>query len=98
MFSFLKKMQGEIGDKIQLGDTLNPLNDASAVPAVDNISNLKHMFGKIDKLGDLQEKGKADQSLIRYLPAGSEVSRHGKIFNIVPKKRMHHHLILIKNT
>ena len=25
-------------------------------------------------------------SLIRYLPGGSEVSRQGKIFNIVPKK------------
>ena len=32
-----KKMQRETGDKIQLGDTLNPLN-VSAVPAIDNTS------------------------------------------------------------
>ena len=79
-------MQREIGDKTQLGDTLNPLNDVSTVPAIDNTSNLKDVFGKIDKLGDLWDKGKADASLIRYLPGGSEVLRLGKIFNIVPKK------------
>ena len=44
------------------------------------------MFGKIDKLGDLWDRGKADASLIRYLPGGSEVLRLRKIFNIVPKK------------
>ena len=81
-----KKMQREIGDKIQLRDTLNLLNDVSAVPAVDNESNLKDFLGKIDKLGYLLEKGKADASLIRYLSGGSEVSREGKIFNIVPKR------------
>ena len=32
------------------------------------------------------DRGKVDASLIRYLPAGSEVSRQGKIFNLVPKK------------
>ena len=79
-------MQREIGDKTQLGDTLNPLNDVSTVPAIDNTSNLKDVFGKIDKLGDLWDRGKADTSLIRYLPGGSEVLRQGKIFNIVPKK------------
>ena len=42
-------MQREIGDKIQLRDTLNLLNDVSAVPAVDNESNLKDFLGKIDK-------------------------------------------------
>ena len=31
------------------------------------------------------EKGKADASIIRYLPGSSEVLRQGKIFNIVPK-------------
>ena len=36
VYYFLKKkMQREIGDKIQLGDTLTPLNDASVVPAID---------------------------------------------------------------
>ena len=44
------------------------------------------VFGKIDKLGDLWDRGKADASLIRYLPVGSNVWRQGNIFNIVPKR------------
>ena len=74
-------MQREIGDKIQLGDTLNPLNDVSAVSTIDNTSDLKDVFEKIDKLGDLWDRGKADMSLIRYLHGGSEAFRQRKIFN-----------------
>ena len=43
------------------------------------------MFRKIDKLRHLWDRGKADRSLIRYLPGGSKVSKQKKI-NIVPKK------------
>ena len=89
-------MQREIGDKIQLGDTLNPLNDVSAVPAIDNTSNLKDVFAKIDKLEDLWDRGKADTSLIRYLPRGSEVLRQGKYLILFKKKHMHHQLTMIK--
>ena len=79
-------MQTEISNKIQLGETLNPLNDVSAVSSIDNTCNLKDVFGKVDKLGDLCDKGTADASLIRYIPGLTNVSRQGKIFNIVPKK------------
>ena len=79
-------MQREISNKIQLGGTLNPLNDVSAVSSIDNTSNLKDAFGKVDKLGDLWDKGTADASLMRYIPGLSNVSRQGKIFNIVQKK------------
>ena len=43
-------MQREISNKIQLGETLNPLNDVSAVSSIENTSNLKDVFGKVDKL------------------------------------------------
>ena len=79
-------MQREISNKIQLGETLNPLNNISAVLSIDNTSNLKDVFGKVDKLGDLWDKGTADASLKRYIPDLSNVLRQGKIFNIVPKK------------
>ena len=68
-----------------MGDKLNPLNDVSAVSSIDNTSNLKDVFAKIDKLGDLWDTGKADASLIRYVPGPSEISRQGKIFNIAKK-------------
>ena len=69
-----------------MGETLNPLNNVSVVSSIDNTSNLKDMFGKVDKLGDLWDWGQADASLIRYILGLSNVSRQGKIFNIVPKK------------
>ena len=79
-------MQREISNKIQLGEALNPWNNVSEVSPIDNTSNLKDVFRKADKLGDLWYKGTANASLIRYTPGLSNASRQGKIFNIVPKK------------
>ena len=79
-------MQREISNKIQLGETLNPLNYVSAVSSIDNTFSLKDVFGKVDKIGDSWDKGTADASLIRYIPVLSNVLSQGKIFNILPKK------------
>ena len=62
------------------------LNDISAVSSIDNTSNLKDIFGNVDKLGDLWDNGTTDVSLIRYIQGLSNVLRSGKIFNDVPKK------------
>ena len=48
-----------------MGETLNPLNNVSGDLSIDNIFNLKDVFGKVDKLEDLWEIGTADESLIR---------------------------------
>ena len=79
-------MQRETSNKIKLDETLNPLNDVSAVSSIDNTLNLKDVYGNVDKRGDLRERGQADASLIRYIPGLSNVSRQGNIFDIVPKK------------
>ena len=42
-------------------------------------------FEKIDKLGDLWDRGKAEASLIKYQPGGSEV-RQNYLFIIFSKK------------
>ena len=68
-------MQREISKKIQLGRTLNPLSNVSVVSAIDNTLNLKDVFGKVDKLGDLWERGQADASLLRYIPHLTNVLR-----------------------
>ena len=86
-YLFSIKIKREISNKSQLGETLNLLNNVLAASSIDNQSNLKDVFGKVDKLGDLWETGTADASLIRYIPGLSNVSRQGKIFNIVLKKR-----------
>ena len=56
-------MQREISNKIQLGETLNTLNNVSVVSSRDNTSNLKDVFEKVDKLGDLWDRGYANSSL-----------------------------------
>ena len=56
---FFKKMQREISNMIQLGETLNPLSDVS-VSSIDHMSNLKDVFGKVDKLGDLWDGGQSE--------------------------------------
>ena len=58
-------MQREINNEKQLDETLHPLIDVSAVSSIDNTANLKDVFGKVDKLGDLWDRGQADESLIR---------------------------------
>ena len=68
-------MQRETSNKIKLGETLNPLNDVSGVLSIDNTLNLKDVYGKVDKLGDLWDRGQADANLIRYIPGLSNVSR-----------------------
>ena len=68
-------MQREISNQIQLGETMNPLNGISAVLSIDNTSNLKYLFGKVDKLGDLWDRGQADAIFIRYIPGLSKISR-----------------------
>ena len=75
MCYFFEKNAERNKQKIQLGRTLNPLNNVSVVSAIDNTSNLKDVFGKVDKLGDLWERGQADASLIRYIPRLTNVLR-----------------------
>ena len=79
-------MQREISNKIQLGENLNPLRDISNVRSIDNIANFRDIFSKVDKLGNLWDKGKADASLAIYIPALADVSTQWQIYSIVPKK------------
>ena len=59
-FVYYVNMQREISNKIQLVKNLNPLRDILNVPSIDNVANLKDVFGKVDKLGALWNKGETD--------------------------------------
>ena len=43
-------MQKAISNKIQLGDTLNPLDDYAGVPSINDEENLENLIGKVDKV------------------------------------------------
>ena len=79
-------MQSKINNDVQLGQSLNPLNDVVKVLSVVNFSNLKDVFMKIDKLGKLWKDGTMDFDLIRYLPGMAKISRQCQIYNALPKK------------
>ena len=44
-------MQRPVSNKIQSGDTLNPLKDYGGIPSIDGEANLESLYGKIDKIG-----------------------------------------------
>ena len=54
--------------------------------SVDNSSDLKNVFTKIDKLGKLWKDGIMDFDLIEYIPGMTNISRQGQIYNALPKK------------
>ena len=41
-------MQKDISDKIQLGETLNPLNDYGGVTSINDERTLENLIGKVD--------------------------------------------------
>ena len=61
-------MQKATSDKIQLGQTLNPLKDYSGVPSVKNEGTLENLIGKVDKVTGFVATGKTDGDLSRYYP------------------------------
>ena len=42
-------MQKALSNKIQFGDTLNPLKDYSGFPSINEEGNLENLFQKVDK-------------------------------------------------
>ena len=79
-------MQRNISNKIQLGDTLNPMLHYGSVPAVDDETNLEKLYSKVDKVGGFWKTGKADESLVRYIPNILSVTRQNQIASSIPRK------------
>ena len=79
-------MQRNMSNKIQLGDTLNSLQDYGGVPANDNEGNLESLYSKVDKIGAFWKTGKADEDLSRYIPNILPVTRQNQIVGTIPRK------------
>ena len=43
-------MQKALSNKIQLGDTLNPLDVYAGVPSINDEGTLENLIGKVDKV------------------------------------------------
>ena len=77
-------MQRNISNKVQLGDSLNALQDYGGVSAVDDDGNLENLYSKVDKIGAFWKTGKADEDLSRYIPNILPVTRQNQIVWTIP--------------
>ena len=72
-------MQKAVSNKIQLGETLNPLKDYAEVPSINDEGTLENLFQKIDKVGEFWKEGIGDRDLSRHFPDVLPVSRQSQI-------------------
>ena len=78
-------MQKAISNKIELGDTLNPLHDYAGVQSI-NDEKLENLIGEVDKAQGFMSTGKADGDLARYFPNILPVTRQAQIAGEVLRK------------
>ena len=71
-------MQKAISNKIQLGDTLSPLDDYGGVPLINDEGTLENLIEKVNRACFFLKTGKADKYLSRYF------------LNILPVTRQQH--------
>ena len=79
-------MKRNISNKVQLGDSLNALQDYGGVSAVDDDGNLENLYSKVDKIGAFWKTGKTDEDLSRYIPNILPVTRQNQIAGTIPRK------------
>ena len=79
-------MQKPISDKIQLCQTLNPLNDYGGVPSINDEGTLENLITKIDKVSGFVGTSKADGDLSRYYSNILPITRQSQIAGELPRK------------
>ena len=84
-------MQREISDKVTLGDTLNPYEDARRSTAIDRTaSNYNDAKEKVQKIRDLTGTGRYDADLAKYIPGSLELAFQGMLEDIDAKEKTAH--------
>ena len=79
-------MQEAISDKIQFGQTLNPLNDYGGIPSINDEGTLENLITKVDKVCRFVATGKADGNLSRYYLNIFPITRQAQIVGKIPRK------------
>ena len=86
VINLIFKMQKAVSNKIQLGNTLNPLDDYAGIPSVSDEGTLGNLIGKVDKVQGFLKTGKADGDLSRYFPNILPITRQSQIAGELPRK------------
>ena len=84
-------MQREINNKVTLGNTLNPYEDACRSSVVDRTaSNYNDAKEKVQKNRELISTGKYDKDLAKYIPGLLELAFQGMLEDIDTKEKTAH--------
>ena len=78
-------MQKAISNKIQLGNTLNPLDDYAGIPSINDEGTLENL-GKVDKVWGFLKTGKANGDISRYFPKILPITRQSQTDGELPRK------------
>ena len=79
-------MQKDISNKIQLGETLNPLHDYGGVPSINDEGTSENLITKVDKVQGFIKTGKGDGDLSRYFPNILPITRQVRIAGTYQEK------------
>ena len=79
-------MQKAISNKIQLGETLNLLDDYGGVSSINDERTVESLIGKVDKVCSFMKTGKVDGDLSRYFPNILLITRQSQITDELPRK------------
>ena len=84
-------MQREISDKVFLGNTVSPFEDAGRFSAIDKTaSNYNDAKEKVRKIRELIKTGQYDQDIVKYIPGSLEVTFQGMLEDIDTREKMAH--------
>ena len=84
-------MQREISDKIFLGQTVSPFENAGISDVIDRTaSNYNDAKGKVKKITDVINTGNYDADTARYIPGVLEIKFQGMFEDIDSREKIAH--------
>ena len=84
-------MQREKIDKIFLGNTVSPFNDAGRSSAIDRTaSNYNDAREKVQKIRELISTGRYDEDIAKYIPGLLELKFQGMLEDIDTREKTAH--------
>ena len=84
-------MQRNMSNRNTLGDTLNPIDDARRLTAIDRMtSNYIDAKEKVQKIRDLINMGKYDADLAKYIPGLTDLVIQGMLDDIDTREKVAH--------
>ena len=84
-------MHREISDRVFLGNTVSPYNNANRSSAIDKAaSNYNDAKEKVKKIRELIRTGRYDEDIAKYIPGLLELKFQGMLEDIDTREKVAH--------